>query len=333
MLFSVIVPVYKVEPYLRGCVDSILAQAFPDFELILVDDGSPDGCPGICDAYAAQDRRVQVLHKPNGGLVSARQAGIQRARGEFVVNVDGDDALAPGMLERAAALIRQEDPDVVSFAITYTGAGPDVTQSEPLPEGLYGRARKERELYPLLLMAPDMRHMFWYLCGKAIRRSLLFPCQMAVDPRISLGEDVACLMPVYQRAERVCLSGEAGYRCLVRPGSDSRAFRLVQFEQMLLVLQSLEKLDFGPGWQEQVDRYSSFLCFVMMDSVPAFGPGRFPDAAFDYLKRPELQTRLRRARFSGVTPKTRLAYWLMRRGWYRAAGALLHVCRRLKGRG
>ena len=72
MLFSVIVPIYKVEPWLPECVDSILAQTFREFELILVDDGSPDNCPAMCDAYAARDSRVRVLHKPNGGLVSAR---------------------------------------------------------------------------------------------------------------------------------------------------------------------------------------------------------------------------------------------------------------------
>ena len=76
MLFSVIVPIYKVEKYLHRCVDSVLAQSFSDFELILVDDGSPDGCPAICDAYAEKDARVRVIHKENGGLVSARQAGM-----------------------------------------------------------------------------------------------------------------------------------------------------------------------------------------------------------------------------------------------------------------
>ena len=80
MFFSVIVPVYNVEPFLHRCVDSILAQTFEEFELILVDDGSPDNCPAICDAYAAQDTRVRVLHKENGGLVSARQAGMAQAR-------------------------------------------------------------------------------------------------------------------------------------------------------------------------------------------------------------------------------------------------------------
>lgn len=92
---SVIVPVYKVEPYLRRCVDSILGQTFTDFELILVDDGSPDGCPAICDAYAQRDSRVRVIHKENGGVSSARNAGMDVAGGNYIMFCDGDDYVAP----------------------------------------------------------------------------------------------------------------------------------------------------------------------------------------------------------------------------------------------
>lgn len=90
---SVIVPVFKVEPYLRECVDSILAQTFTDFECILVDDGSPDHCGEICDEYAEQDERVRVIHKQNGGTSSARNAGIEAAEGKYICFVDGDDVI------------------------------------------------------------------------------------------------------------------------------------------------------------------------------------------------------------------------------------------------
>lgn len=100
---SVIVPVYKVEKYLKRCVDSILNQTFTDFELILVDDGSPDGCPAICDEYAEKDARVRVIHKENGGLSSARNAGIdwvfENSDCEWISFVDSDDYVHPKMLE------------------------------------------------------------------------------------------------------------------------------------------------------------------------------------------------------------------------------------------
>ena len=101
---SVIVPVYKTEPYLRRCVDSILAQTFPDFELILVDDGSPDNCGLICDEYARQDSRVLVIHQENRGLSAARNAGIDwvmaNSGSEWITFVDSDDRIHPNMLER-----------------------------------------------------------------------------------------------------------------------------------------------------------------------------------------------------------------------------------------
>lgn len=90
-LISVIVPVYKVEPYLRKCVDSILAQTYQNLEIILVDDGSPDGCPAICDEYAKVDQRVKVIHKANGGLSDARNAGMDAVSGDYLMFVDSDD--------------------------------------------------------------------------------------------------------------------------------------------------------------------------------------------------------------------------------------------------
>lgn len=95
---SVIVPIYKVEPYLCRCVDSILGQTFSDLEVLLVDDGSPDGCGAICDEYAKKDARVRVIHKPNGGLSSARNAGIEAAKGAWIAFIDGDDWIDPDMM-------------------------------------------------------------------------------------------------------------------------------------------------------------------------------------------------------------------------------------------
>ena len=96
---SVIVPIYKVEAFLHRCVDSILAQTFADFDLVLVDDGSPDGCGAICDDYAARDSRVRVIHQKNQGQAAARNHALAAAEGEWVCFVDSDDAVHPQMLE------------------------------------------------------------------------------------------------------------------------------------------------------------------------------------------------------------------------------------------
>ena len=110
---SVIVPVYKAEKYLHRCVDSILAQTFTDFELILIDDGSPDNSGAICDEYAAKDNRVKVIHKENGGVASARQCGIDNAVGEYTIHADPDDWIEPTMLEELYKKATEDNADMV----------------------------------------------------------------------------------------------------------------------------------------------------------------------------------------------------------------------------
>lgn len=110
---SVIVAVYKAEAYLKRCVDSLLAQTFVDFEILLIDDGSPDRSGEMCDDYARQDRRVRVIHKENGGVSSARQCGLDNARGEYVIHADPDDWAEPEMLEEMYRKAKEEDADMV----------------------------------------------------------------------------------------------------------------------------------------------------------------------------------------------------------------------------
>lgn len=112
---SVIVPVYQVEQYLPRCIDSILAQTFSDFELILVDDGTKDGCPAIMQAYAERDSRIRQVHKENGGLSSARNAGLDVARGEYIAFVDSDDYIHPALLEDAVRAADETGAQQVLF--------------------------------------------------------------------------------------------------------------------------------------------------------------------------------------------------------------------------
>ena len=111
-LLSIIVPVYDVERYLPKCIGSILAQTFTDFELILVEDGSPDNCPALCDAAAEKDARIRVIHQKNGGLSAARNAGLDAARGEWIGFVDSDDYIAPEMYEALYKAVQSTGADL-----------------------------------------------------------------------------------------------------------------------------------------------------------------------------------------------------------------------------
>ena len=116
-LLSVIVPIYNVEQYLRECVESILASDYKNLEIILVDDGSSDNCGQICEEYKQKDDRIKVVHKENGGLISARKAGIEVATGYYITFVDGDDKIYPDYYQKAFDVM-EELPDAMVLAIS-----------------------------------------------------------------------------------------------------------------------------------------------------------------------------------------------------------------------
>lgn len=158
-LLSVIVPVYKVEDYLPQAIDSILAQSYQHLEIILVDDGSPDACGQICDEYALRDERIKVIHKENGGLSSARNAGMAIMRGEYVAFVDSDDWLQPDAYATLMDAFAQDDSLDVARA-EYYEVYPDKT-IEHEPQGLEARTLEGIEALELLRKGEDFLAVVW----------------------------------------------------------------------------------------------------------------------------------------------------------------------------
>lgn len=118
-LISIVVPIYNVEKYLSRSIDSIINQTYKNLEIILVDDGSPDNCPKICDEYANHDSRIKVIHKENGGLSDARNAGMKAAMGEYILFVDSDDWIKPRMIEDMHCRIIEDNSDLVSSGVVW----------------------------------------------------------------------------------------------------------------------------------------------------------------------------------------------------------------------
>ena len=118
-LISIIVPVYKVERYLEKCIKSLINQTYQNIEIILVDDGSTDNCPQICDDFATKDKRIRVIHKANGGLSSARNVGLDAAKGEYISFIDSDDYVAADMIERAYSAMVAQDAELCIFGIKW----------------------------------------------------------------------------------------------------------------------------------------------------------------------------------------------------------------------
>ena len=332
MKFSVIVPIYKVEPYLRQCVDSVLAQTYGDFELILVDDGSPDGCPAICDEYAVKDARVKVIHKSNGGIVSARQAGLQAAQGEYIAPVDGDDWVAPDFLEQAAHILNKYDVDMVCFGYTQMNINGRLNRRhDPVPEGFYDREKKEKELWPKLLMAPDGKSVLHYLWGKVYRKKLIEQNQLQVDLEIVLAEDAICQIMNYQAASTVYICHSPVYFYRRNDASITQSFSEKWMSSIVLVVRFLNKVEGIPKFEEQVDRYACIWYFVMVGKVT--GQKQYCTILRDYLLQPEIRKQLRRVRFVKLPPRIYVTLFFLRHGWVNGAYAYWTVRKWLKKMG
>lgn len=200
---SVIVPVYKVETYLRRCIDSILAQTFTDFELILVDDGSPDGCPAICDKYAEKDARVRVIHKENGGVSSARNAGLDIAVGEWIAFVDSDDYVLEDYLKD----LYHPDYDfvVAGYSILSQGGG--------LEEKVWNECCCPDINRASLEVVLNANGTDWlYFCwGRLFKRSLIVDNNVAFDRNRNFGEDSIFSTQYFCICRSILVTEDANY--------------------------------------------------------------------------------------------------------------------------
>ena len=199
---SVIVPVYKVEKYLRRCVDSILAQTFADFELLLIDDGSPDNSGKICDEYAALDPRVRVFHKSNGGVSSARNLGLDNACGEWIVFVDSDDWVTEDYL---ADLMKDSDADLRLNGFDCIGDLEDWDTS--MPDSRYSTPA---ELAECMTRFGSINFRCPYC--KRYRRSVIEEHGIRFDKNISYGEDAVFVYDYLQYVDSISLSSGKFYK-------------------------------------------------------------------------------------------------------------------------
>lgn len=187
---SVIVPVYNTEKYLRECIDSILAQTFTDFELILVDDGSTDGSGAICDEYAAKDPRIQVIHQQNGGVTRARKAGVRNASGVYFGFVDSDDWIHSEMFAQMMKCV--ETGADIAICDVYLEHG---TRTELAPslaeEGFYSKTELREKIYPTMLMDVSFRRpgILGSSCNKLFSRKVLDQVFWQVDDSYVYAED------------------------------------------------------------------------------------------------------------------------------------------------
>lgn len=333
MFFSVIVPVYNVEEYLPACIESVLSQTFSDFELILVDDGSPDRCGEICESFKERDNRIKVVHKPNGGLASARKAGIQIAKGDYVFNLDSDDLIENDTLEYAYNKITDTNCEILTFSYRWVQDGKTVNiTNDCIDEGLYERPDIKKYIYPKILMDKNMEHISYYLSGKAVKRELLTPHQLNVSDKISLGEDLCCVIPCYLNAKSVYISKKIAYLYTVRHTSISKAFNSKQIYLVEDIINEIIKNDTEKieDFDKQLCRYSCFMCFAILASAAEGNYYRSIGAIKENIKKSLHSEKIKCAEFENISFKSKISIFLMKKNCYTIAFCFLNLCKNIK---
>ena len=236
-LVSIIVPIYKVEEYLDECIESIVCQSFKDFELILIDDGSPDNCPAMCDAWAQKDSRISVIHKENGGVSSARNVAIEQVQGEWIWFVDSDDTIEASALSQLAALA-QKQPDVIIF-------------NKEISEEYVKDSRFFDEYY--------FQYRFGFEAwNKWYKASIVKENHLKFDTEETIGEDLLFNITYYQFAEKYLFSDLSLYNYRVREDSAMGASDHERLQKQLRVYSKIYDI-----YQDKLEQRILAQLFIM----------------------------------------------------------------------
>ena len=256
---SVIVPVYNVEKYLRRCVDSILNQTYRNLEIILVNDGSTDSSLQICNEYVQKDARIVVINKPNGGLSSARNAGLDAATGDYIGFVDSDDYIAPEMYERLLAAIT----DDMSIS--------NVIFVRSFEDGRFGKSAVPHTADADISAKDYLRELLLHK-GDVSACTKLFPRKLIADTRFAegtLNEDLLFVTALLQRLSVIHFVGFVGYYYFVRGGSISSGYgkAVIDMVQNSIVVKE-RTLNLFPELKKEAERFALYQHMAYLLLIP-----------------------------------------------------------------
>ncbi len=260
---SIIVPIFNVEKYIKECIDSILRQSFYDYELILVDDGSTDSCPQICDAFAKQDKKIKVIHKPNEGLVSAWKKGLEFVKGEFVCFIDGDDFIDNDYLQTFINAL-QVDVDLVCMNCRryFSNGRTEKYSINSLSEGAY--VKDEYFLNNFLNDNGDSTKLIansrW---AKLIRSDIVKKAAGYCSTEVSVGEDYQLTLGVLLNCKKLIVLNDYKYIYRVNCNSIMNSYKPNLWDKTNILFNTIEQI---PG-VKQIKNYktqlnSEFLLYV-----------------------------------------------------------------------
>ncbi len=236
MILSIIIPVYKSEKTINECVDSVLKNAPQDSEIILVDDGSPDNCPKICDDYAKIDNRVKVIHKTNNGVSTSRNSGLDIAQGEYVFFLDSDDYITDGYFEKMFS--HKADLVIGNFVAFYSDKTPDFSIDFNSAESI--------SVNDFLSNFPKFfGTVFNFVWGKLYKRDII--SDLRFDNTISMGEDLLFNLEYFDSMKNVSLEKDAVVRYRQTTSSLSKAYNEKVFEWYLICYSRLKEFLYKKG--------------------------------------------------------------------------------------
>lgn len=267
-MISIIVPVYNVEKYLKKCIESIINQTYRNLEIILVDDGSPDKCPEICDSYAQKDSRIKVIHKKNEGLINARKSGLEIAQGEYIGFVDGDDWIEPEMYELFAQQAEKYSPDMVLSDFYYDN-GKELSNSEQLfDREYYDKDDLKKFIYPKMLFSGTYYKFGVNPCcwSKIYKKELIKKNLPLVDGRIKMGEDAAFTYPCLIDAHSAAAIKKPCYHYISNPESMTKSYDKNLKDIIFLPYNRIKEksIEAGIDLGHQTDYYLIFLANYLL---------------------------------------------------------------------
>lgn len=266
---SVIITVYNTAPYLEQCLDSVLKQTYQNLEIILVDDGSRDESPQICDAYAKKDSRVLVIHQENKGAPRARKTGYAASHGRYISIIDSDDWLEPVMLETLYNALTTQQTDVAMCGKYEDMDGVSRSIYPEIPAGRYEGKRLATDIYPNLIV--NKRFFEWGIFpsfwDKLFKREVLMPYLMEVDDRLPMGNDAAGVYPTILHVKSICVMHECLYHYRQTDHSMVRTFGRTQDKRLgfrLLYQSVLQKLKNADSAYNLPEQWLEYLLFIMI---------------------------------------------------------------------
>ena len=242
-IISVIVPVYNVEKYLNKCIDSILNQTFKQVEIILVDDGSTDNSPIICDEYCSRYENIKVIHKENNRVSAARNEGIKIAIGKYIALVDSDDWIEPNMLEEMYNKAEEFQTDITMCDLKIVGIESEYTVSQPIREGYYDRSMIEAELFPCLVMFENIEFPPTISnCVCLFRREFLIENDLFYDEDIYYCEDsIFGSKAMYNADGFYYMKNRYFYNYFYNPNSTTATCNMKKWDSYLIINQRLKE--------------------------------------------------------------------------------------------